>query len=223
MTLSVLLEIIDKSADGAYAVDNDQRVIAWNAAAQQLTGYSAQEVMGRRCFSMLSGRGEEGCLICQKNCAVITASRRGELSPNFDAQVRRKDGQLRWVNISIIALTDEDETPVAVLHLFRDIGARKQAENFASEVIARARQMRLQQPAAHTDSFSELNQPDPLTLREYQVLALLAQGAGTRDIATEMVIAESTVRNHIQRILHKLGVHSRLEAVAYARENHLLD
>jgi len=63
----------------------------------------------------------------------------------------------------------------------------------------------------------------PLTKREYQVLSLLAQGTDTDAIATQLVIGKSTVRNHIERILHKLGVHSRLEAVTYAQEHHLLD
>ena len=52
---------------------------------------------------------------------------------------------------------------------------------------------------------------------------MLSHGADTDNIASQLVIDRSTVRNHIQRILHKLDVHSRLEAVAYAREHGLLD
>lgn len=59
--------------------------------------------------------------------------------------------------------------------------------------------------------------------REYQVLARLSQGADTEVIARQLVIGTATARNHIQRILHKLNAHSRLEAVTYAREHHLLD
>ena len=56
-----------------------------------------------------------------------------------------------------------------------------------------------------------------------QVLRLLSQGADTDAIAAQLLIGTSTVRNHVQRILNKLGVHSRLEAVTYARDHHLLD
>ena len=222
MPLSLLSELLQNSADGAYVVDNDQRVVAWNAAAQEMLGYTAQEIVGRRCFNMLSGRDDGGCLICRRDCAAITASRRGEASVSFDAQVRRQDGQTQWVNISIIPITQDDERPLAVLHLFRDISAQKETESFAAEVIARARQLKLQ-PVTATHRAESVTQPEALTLREYQVLALLAQGASTTGIAAQTVISESTVRNHIQHILHKLGVHSRLEAVAFARENHLLD
>lgn len=52
-----------------------------------------------------------------------------------------------------------------------------------------------------------------LSRREQEVLALLARGAGTERIAGELFISPTTVRNHIENILHKLRVHSRLEAI----------
>jgi two-component system, NarL family, nitrate/nitrite response regulator NarL len=55
-----------------------------------------------------------------------------------------------------------------------------------------------------------------LTRRERQVLALLVRGLSGADIAEELSISRNTVRTHIQSILTKLQVHSRLEAVAFA-------
>ena len=62
-----------------------------------------------------------------------------------------------------------------------------------------------------------------LSPREREVLALLARGARTNDIADKLVISPETARTHIQNILAKLGVHSRLEAAAFVIENGLLD
>ncbi len=62
-----------------------------------------------------------------------------------------------------------------------------------------------------------------LTPREREVLVLLGRGAGTEAIAEDLLLSQNTVRNHVQRILGKLGAHSKLEAVARARENGLLD
>jgi DNA-binding NarL/FixJ family response regulator len=59
----------------------------------------------------------------------------------------------------------------------------------------------------------------PLTRREREVLALLAEGANNESIAVALVISPQTVRTHIQNILVKLGVHSRLEAAALVMEN----
>ncbi|HSP71813.1 MAG TPA: response regulator transcription factor [Gaiellaceae bacterium] len=55
-----------------------------------------------------------------------------------------------------------------------------------------------------------------LTRREREVLQLLAVGLGQREIAERLVISSKTVATHIERILGKLGVHSRAQAVAAA-------
>jgi DNA-binding NarL/FixJ family response regulator len=56
--------------------------------------------------------------------------------------------------------------------------------------------------------------PRRLTTRETEILGFLATGLGTSAIARELSISPATVRNHAQRILAKLEVHSRLAAVA---------
>ncbi|GGR48890.1 LuxR C-terminal-related transcriptional regulator [Streptomyces roseolus] len=62
-----------------------------------------------------------------------------------------------------------------------------------------------------------------LTHREVEVLVRVAEGEGTRLIAAGMGIAPSTARTHVQRVLMKLGVGSRLEAAALAARTGLLD
>jgi DNA-binding CsgD family transcriptional regulator len=62
-----------------------------------------------------------------------------------------------------------------------------------------------------------------LTPRQYEVLRHLGDGASTRDIARKMGISEETVRNHVRGVLKALRVHSRLEAVAIAHAEGLLD
>ncbi|MEU4745527.1 response regulator transcription factor, partial [Actinosynnema sp. NPDC023658] len=63
----------------------------------------------------------------------------------------------------------------------------------------------------------------PLTARERQALLLMAEGASTDEIGERMGVARNTVRNHVQRVLEKLGARSKLEAVAIARRDGLLD
>jgi DNA-binding NarL/FixJ family response regulator len=58
-----------------------------------------------------------------------------------------------------------------------------------------------------------------LTQRELEVLTLLVEGLSGGEIARELSISKNTVRTHIQSILTKLQVHSRLEAVAFATRN----
>jgi PAS domain S-box-containing protein len=65
--------------------------------------------------------------------------------------------------------------------------------------------------------------PHPhLTPRQAEVLRLLEHGRSTDQIATELHLSLETVRNHIRALLRALGVHSRLEAVALSRQEHLV-
>jgi len=53
-----------------------------------------------------------------------------------------------------------------------------------------------------------------LTPREVEVLRLAARGSTNQEIADELILSVNTVRNHMQRVLNKLGAHSKLEAAA---------
>jgi DNA-binding NarL/FixJ family response regulator len=68
-----------------------------------------------------------------------------------------------------------------------------------------------------------LKRMSKLTRREREVLALLSQGSDNDAIAQLLVISPETARTHIQNVLGKLGVHSRLEAAAFVTQNGLLD
>jgi two-component system nitrate/nitrite response regulator NarL len=61
-----------------------------------------------------------------------------------------------------------------------------------------------------------------LTAREGEVLERLVAGERTQTIAARMGVSYSTARTHVQNLLHKLGAHSRLEAVAFALHHALL-
>jgi DNA-binding NarL/FixJ family response regulator len=76
-------------------------------------------------------------------------------------------------------------------------------------------------PVPHTASRSA--SPCLLTPREAEVLRRIAAGQHTRQMASEMDIAVSTLRTYIKNAFAKIGVHSRLEAAAVANRAHLFD
>jgi DNA-binding NarL/FixJ family response regulator len=74
-------------------------------------------------------------------------------------------------------------------------------------------------PAADPQAASELAD---LTERERQVLILVAQGLSNAELAHRLFVSEATVKTHVGRILAKLGLRDRVQAVVYAYENGLV-
>ncbi len=97
------------------------------------------------------------------------------------------------------------------IHLFRDVTATKELLTLVQDRLV-ASAPGGERPEAATS----------LTRRELEVLRLMMRGLNTAEAAETLHVSPATIRNHVQNIFGKLGVHSRLEAVAYATKHRLL-
>jgi DNA-binding NarL/FixJ family response regulator len=77
--------------------------------------------------------------------------------------------------------------------------------------------------AAARDRGDERRVVEPLTPRELEILRALTEGMSTPQICEQLFIAPNTLRTHVQNIMGKLRVHSKLEAVAFALKYRLVD
>jgi DNA-binding NarL/FixJ family response regulator len=80
-----------------------------------------------------------------------------------------------------------------------------------------------QRVAAARDRAQDRRQIEPLTPRELDVLRALTEGLSTPEICDRLFIAPNTLRTHVQNIMGKLRVHSKLEAVAFALRHRLVE
>ena len=217
-----LFQALADAADGAFVIDEDQRFTYWNQAAQGILGYSSEEVIGRPCYEILGGRDDSGRVLCSRSCFVTAAAGTGSPVTSYDTYAHAKSGETRWISVSILVFPEPDGHSSLIVHLFRDATQKKENEQFAYQVLDAVQGLRERSFPQRISSASPMPLTVDLTDREREVLSLLAQGLSTREMAETLSISPATARNHIQNILHKLHVHSRLEAVAYAFEHGLV-
>jgi PAS domain S-box-containing protein len=202
---------VAKTAEGAFAVDLRQSIVAWNAAAEAILGYGKQEVLGRKCGAVLGICGARGQDCDTQRCDAIANLVCGRPTPHIEVEVRARTGGMRRLSMSIVP-THSTTGDLHVLHLFHDIGQdHRQATADEHKAMAAATHslMRL-------EGHDRGDMPLQLTQREREVLHLLAAGQTTRDIAAALSISPITVRNHVTRVIEKLDVKTRLQAVVAA-------
>ncbi|ONI84424.1 DNA-binding response regulator [Actinosynnema sp. ALI-1.44] len=132
----------------------------------------------------------------------------------------------------VVMLTtfDDEEYVIQALragaagYLLKDLPAAQLAEAVR---LAHAGVTQLDDAAAHhvaaaLSSHAAPSRVDALTARETDVLRLIASGATNREIASRLFLSEGTVKNHISRILGRLGLRDRTQAAIYARDHGLV-
>ncbi len=143
----------------------------------------------------------------------------------------------RWPNCRVVMLTavSDDETVLDSIqagadgYLTKDravddiVGAVRDA-HAGETLLPRSVILGIaQRVAAARDRGAVRVRIEPLTPRELDVLRALADGLSTPEIAERLFIAPNTLRTHVQNIMGKLRVHSKLEAVAFALRHRLID
>jgi PAS domain S-box-containing protein len=216
-----VLAMLAQTADGVYALDQTQRIVFWNAAAERILGYPAAEVIGRPCHEVFDGEPRPGCLECHTDCPVMVAARHHEPVPTYNLLSHTREGDTIMLNVTVI-VPPENDSSLLTIHLFRDATHQLRYETYVEHLLCAAARLpgppqTLARGIAETDFCYA-----PLSAREKEVLALLVQGQAAREIADVLCISYATVRNHLHAILRKLGVHSQRQAVKLALERHLV-
>ncbi len=209
-----LLEVLGRTTDGMVAIDPDMRVVGWNRAATDLLGYRAEEVLGRPCYEILGWHDRHGNAVCEASCPACARSSRDELIETREVMGRTKSGRSLWLSVSTVVPPARYRQACQMVHFVREGGLPPELERVIAERVGMA-------PAGTARGGRDGGQAalGRLTEREREILSLLAEGMDTREIAERLTLSRATVRNHVQHILNKLEVHSRLEAVALALRN----
>jgi len=189
--------MIFATGEPAYAVDRDGTIVAWNAAASHAFGYRSPEAVGRKCWQLLQGQDTFGNQYCSERCPMREMAMQQKAVNRCQMIFRTAGEELQRFTVTTLVLFDARDA--TLIHLCR-------------------RQPAVPREGRAHERLQEIGDGlGVLTPRERQVLDHLSAGRTTREIATLLSISVPTVRSHVERILHKLHAHSRLEAVAVGR------
>ncbi|MBN1629904.1 MAG: diguanylate cyclase [Thermoleophilia bacterium] len=115
--------ILDHVSDGVYYVDPQRRILYWNAAAERITGYSADEVRGSSCADgILMHVDDEGTSLCKKGCPVSAALADGE-PREVRVYLHHKEGYRVPVLVRTNPVRNADGDIVGVIETFSDSSA----------------------------------------------------------------------------------------------------
>lgn len=198
----LVFDVLD-IAEPAFAVNGASQIVAWNDAAERLLGIRAEDVIGLRCFDALDS--QDGALCADCGLCSMGALR----SPRGDQVVTPIGQPERQARMTILA-AHTFGGQARIVHLLREASAKDTRTGLRSLTPS---------PAA---SGEKLGRPQALTQRELEVLRLLGVGHSTDEIAGELSITRVTARNHVNKVLDKLGVSSRLQAVVIASQMRLI-
>lgn len=197
-----LLDVLGRTADAMVAIDGDLNIVGWNDAATRLLGYEANEALGRPCHEVMCWDDRHGETICDGQCPATSIGDPDELVETREVLGRSAAGRRLWLSASTIVPPVELRDEVRLVHLLREVSFTPEVEKLLVERLG-----------GSSDGPGPL---DVLTAREREVLQLLTEGLDGTAVAERLFVSPATVRNHVQHILTKLGVHSRVEAVALA-------
>jgi len=210
--LAALFPSLEHSPDAVFVTDRRNCIVFWNDAARILLGFSGDEAVGADCGRLLAGSDSFGNRYCSEDCPIMRMANRGEIVHNFSLNLRTKEQQRLVTQVSVLQLRVRDD--YLLVHLLRSTAA---LEPHAPVETAEPPRPRLVAVRESADA-----RVRKLTSREVEVLAMLAAGRSTPEIAERLHIAPLTARSHIQNVLEKLEVHSKAEAVAFAFQKNLI-
>lgn len=117
--------ILKLTPSAVFSVNKERRIMSWNRMAEFITGYSAEEVVGKNC-SIFS---EEPC---KENCGLFSDNVKKPIIGR-ECTIRTKKGRLRNISKSVDLLTDADGNIVGGVESFEDITERKKTEQSLQE------------------------------------------------------------------------------------------
>ncbi len=131
--------LLDSINDGVYVTDLQRRIVYWNRSAEEITGFSREEVAGKPCHAgILQHRDEQGNELCSSDLCPLNRAMATGKSSNRPIRViaRSADGGTFTSAVSVAPVRDKKGTIIGGVEVFRDISEDLELERLKSEFLS---------------------------------------------------------------------------------------
>ena len=111
----LFLSILNSISEGVMTLDKDWRIISWNRAAERITGFHSQEVLGGECAKLFQGS------LCRDQCPVDKALCCGHPYQDVAVTIRNKSNEVVHLLVNAAPLYDDNGHVIGGLETFRDV------------------------------------------------------------------------------------------------------
>lgn len=133
-TNGLFKQVLDNLLDGVYFTDRERRITYWNQAAEFLTGYTAEEVIGTRCTdNLLMHVDDFGRLLCKAECPLSRSIAKG-CPQRADIYFRHKSGHRVPVEVRVCPIRGRDGEVVGAVEIFNDNSRQRAVRERAKEL-----------------------------------------------------------------------------------------
>ncbi len=145
-TKDLLLQIFDVISEGVYLLDESRTIVYWNGKAEEITGYTSEEVLGRKCSDNILNHIDDSCRqLCGENCPLKEVMQSGKKDA-VSVFLHNKEGFRVPVTIHAIPVKDETGKVTGVLEVFSD----------TSEIRLTQRKIDLLNEQLYTDALTKV-------------------------------------------------------------------
>lgn len=219
ISLNLFSEVFERIGDIAVNLLNKDYTVLWaNELMAAQVQRSLDEMIGMPCYTAFRRR-EKPCTVCMLK--IVSETKQPCIMERW---VDLPGRERIYAEVRAYPVFDEKEVVKHVFEILRPLGQQKKEEErnrrYIETLEDALRRLNAPEVADRAGTISD-EQEVRLTLREQEIIRLIAQGFSNREIAGILNISSDTVKTHVRNIFSKLNVKDRTQAAVWAASNKL--
>jgi PAS domain S-box-containing protein len=219
--------LLSSIADGVYVVDMNRNVTKFNAAAEDMTGWTAKEAVGLKCWTIMNLKNDQDVSICQKDCPALAVWNSGSNVMRDDTCFTKHRGKKSvQISSSYAPIKDSQGRLTGAICVFRDITQQKEVERLRNEFVSTASH-ELRTPITAMEGYMELIENDKICKIDDKAKEYVGKArntaTGMSNLVKNLLSVTKIEEGKIQTNITKFSIHDlaseTVEAMQLAAQN----